>query len=308
MSAAASGSRGPFGHRPRAWICGKAAASAEQRRRGVHRHVAEAHGVAGGHARVRLGGAVGAFVVEGFFEGFAAQGVDHGADHAPHDVDVWVGEEHRERGAGDEELGGLVDVAERGHLGLGRDGEGWEGGGTSEVGSVARRATRRGGLARGGAARARARRDEPERRAARAGTETGDGEGASARTAEREATARLASEVPGTNIVVGGGRDASDRAGAEGGADARREGGACVGLSVPMGIDEDARGGRGESHFSRGGHVSARRRDEHQTTPEMGWKPCGRRRWPRCGARTRREGVPVGTRAARQKPKNVRHL
>ena len=46
---------------------------------------------------------------------------------------------------------------------------------------------------------------------------------------------------------------------------------------------------------SRGrGHVSARRRDEHQTTPETGWKPRGRRRWPRCGARTLREGVPCG--------------
>ena len=48
------------------------------------------------------------------------------------------------------------------------------------------------------------------------------------------------------------------------------------------------------THLSRGGHVSARRRDEHQTTPETGWKPRGRRRWPRCGARTLREGVPCG--------------
>ena len=102
-------------------------------------------------------------------------------------------------------------------MGLAGTGEGSEGGGTSEVGSVARRATRRGGT--GAGLRARARWDEPERRAARAGTATGDGEGegASARTAEREATARLASEDPGAGVVVRGGREASDHAGAEGG-------------------------------------------------------------------------------------------
>ena len=194
-------------------------------------------------------------------------------------------------------------------MGLAGTGEGWEGGGTSEVGSVARRVTPRGGAGAAGGLRARARWDEPERRAARAGTATGDGEGASARTAEREATARLASEVPGTNIVVGGGRDASDRAGAEGGADARREGWGMRGFIRSDGNRRRCAGEGGGSLTSRGGgHVSARRRDEHQTAPEMGWKPRGRRRWPRCGARTRREGVPVGTRAARQKPKNVRHL
>ena len=127
-------------------------------------------------------------------------------------------------------------------MGLAGTGEGSEGGGTSEVGSVARRATRRGGA--GAGLRARARWDEPERRAARAGTATGDGEGdgASARTAEREATARLASEDPGADVVVGGRREASDQQARRAGAG----GGARVGLSNPhrrgVGINQDARG------------------------------------------------------------------
>ena len=168
---------------------------------------------------------------------------------------------------------------------------------------------RDGGLARGwGCARAR---DGTSRSGGRRGPGPRRGTGR-ARAHER----RSARRPRGSRVKFLGRTSSSGAGGMRQTAQARRaertlgaRGGACVGLSVPMGIDEDARGREGGSLTSRGGgHVSARRRDEHQTTPEMGWKPCGRRRWPRCGARTRREGVPVGTRAARQKPKNVRHL